>query len=344
MYVIDPLSDPRWTPFVERHHQACAFHTLGWIRALSATYNYQAFVVTSAPPGTELTDAIPVCRVESWATGRRLVSLPFTDHCQPLFHPTAVGEAVDFLGELARQEGYKFFEIRPAVPLTDAPAWDENRSAAYAIHWLDLTPSLETLFNNLHKDSIQRKIRRAQRETLGYVEGRSPEIISQFYALMLRTRRRHQLPPQPKIWFDNLAREIGDSIQFRIATKEGVPVAAIVTLTHPNSVIYKYGCSDERYHSTGSMPFLFWRLIQEAKGQGTDLLDFGRSDLDNPGLIRFKDRWGTRRSDLVYYRFPAPERKGSSTRPGVGAAKAVFARLPDGLLELAGRMIYRHIG
>ena len=344
MYVIDPLSDPRWTPFVQRHPQACAFHTQGWIRALASTYNYKAFAVTSSPPGTELSDAIPVCRVESWATGRRLVSLPFTDHCEPLFRPAAVGEAVNFLGEFARQERYKNLEIRPTGPLTDALAWNRNRSAEYAIHWLDLTRSLETIFNTLHKDSIQRKIRRAEREQLEYVEGRSSEIISQFYTLLVRTRRRHQLPPQPKNWFRNLAQELGDSIQYRIALKQGMPIAAIVTLTHPNSVIYKYGCSDERYHSTGSMPFLFWRLIQEAKGKGTALLDFGRSDLDNPGLIRFKDQWGTRRSELVYYRFPPPDRTGSSPRAGAGAAKAVFACLPDGLLELAGRVIYRHIG
>lgn len=344
MYVIDPLSDPRWTPFVERHPQACAFHTAGWIRSLTVTYNYTAFAVTSTPPGSELTDGIPVCRVESWATGRRLVSLPFTDHCQPLSSPEAIGEALRFLGEFARREQFKVLEVRPAGPFSDQPAWDENRSANFAIHWLDLSQSLEAIFNSLHKDSIQRKIRRAEREKLEYVEGRSSEIIDQFYTLLLRTRRRHQLPPQPKNWFHNLARELGGTIQFRIAQKASAPIAAIVTLTHPNSVIYKYGCSDERYHSTGSMPFLFWRLIQEAKGSGTPLLDFGRSDLDNPGLIRFKDQWGTRRTDLVYYRFPAPQRKGSSTRPGAGFAKAVFARLPDGLLEVAGRMIYRHIG
>jgi CelD/BcsL family acetyltransferase involved in cellulose biosynthesis len=345
MYIVDPLNDLRWAPFVERHAAACAFHTQGWLRALSLTYGYEPFAVTSSAPGRELTDAVPFCRIASWATGRRLVSLPFTDHCQPLVPPDAsMGAVVEFLAELSRREKYKFFELRPAGPLDDAAVGDENRSAAYYIHWLDLTPSLEAIFSSFQKDSIQRKIRRADREGLQYEEGRSPEIIKKFYGLLVRTRRRHQLPPQPMEWFQNLASAMGEAIQFRIALKDDLPVAAIVTLTHRNSLIYKYGCSDERYHATGSMPFLFWRMIQEAKNASIPLVDFGRSDLDNPGLIRFKDQWGTRRTELTYYRFPAPSPARSSFGFAGRAAKAIFARLPDSLLALAGKKIYRHIG
>ena len=341
MHVIDPLSDPRWTPFVERHSAACAFHTIGWLRALRLTYGYEPFAVTSSAPGRELEDAAPFCRIHSWATGPRLVSLPFTDHCQPL---STVRELVPFLTELAQREKYRFVELRPARAIAGTAIGRDHRSAAYVIHWLDLSPSLELIFHALDKDSIQRKIRRAERERLQYREGRSPDILNQFYALLLRTRRRHQLPPQPRSWFENLARSMGESIQFRIAVKDEMPVAAIVTLTHRNAMIYKYGCSDERFHAAGSMPFLFWRMIQDAKQASIPLLDFGRSDLDNPGLIRFKDQWGTRRAELAYYRFPAPAQPSGAPSLGERTAKALFARLPDPLLAMAGRMIYRHIG
>jgi hypothetical protein len=345
MYIIDPLSDLRWVPFVERHPLACAFHTVGWMRALSHTYGYEPFAVTSSPPESELTDAVPFCRIESWATGRRLVSLPFSDHCQPLVpSETAIGAVVNFVAELSRREKYKFFELRPSSPFANAAVSDENRSATYCIHWLDLTPPLETIFNGFQKDSIQRKIRRADRESLKYEEGRSSEIIDKFYGLLVRTRRRHQLPPQPIEWFRNLACSLAESMQVRVASKGHLPVAAIVTLVHRNSVIYKYGCSDERYHATGSMPFLFWRMIQEAKNAAIPLVDFGRSDLDNPGLIRFKDQWGTRKTELTYYRFPAPAPAHSSFGVAGKAAKAIFAKLPDNLLAIAGKLIYRHIG
>ena len=344
MYLIDPLTDPRWRPFVERHPAACAFHTDAWIRALSVTYGYKPFAVTTSAPGVELTDALPVCRVESWATGRRLISLPFTDHCQPLVAAGSAGEFISFLAALAKNEKYKFFELRPASRLEGAAIPEQNRSGSFFFHWLDLSASLEAIFDSFHKDSIQRKIRRAERENLQYAEGRSREIIDQFYALLIRTRRRHQLPPQPREWFYNMAGALGDSVLFRLARKDDRELAAVVTLTHPNSMIYKYGCSDERYHGTGCMPFLYWRMIQDAKNASIPLLDFGRSDLDNPGLTRFKDQWGTRRTELHYYRFPAPASGPRSSGMGSRAAKSVFSILPNRVLEHIGRVLYRHIG
>src|SRR4051794_35545435 len=113
MYIIDPLTDSRWSPFVEQHGSACAFHSEGWLRALWLTYSYRTFAVTSSSPGSELSDALPVCRVESWATGRRLVALPFTDHCQPLLGCDVAmpRKAFEFLVELSQREKYKFIEI-----------------------------------------------------------------------------------------------------------------------------------------------------------------------------------------------------------------------------------------
>ena len=344
MYIIDPLSDPRWTDFVGSHPSACAFHSTGWLRALARTYGYEPLAVSSSAPGTPLTDALPFCRIQSWITGRRIVSLPFSDHCQPLLasgaaHPEL---SIRFLEEYSLRNRFKNLELRPTQDFGGNFSGEPDSS--YYIHWLDLTPPLEAIFSRLHKDSIQRKIRRAEREGLTYASGRSPEIIAKFYRLLLHTRRRHQLPPQPKEWFQNLADCMQDCVQIRIASKDAAPIAAILTLTHRNSMIYKYGCSDERHHAMGGVPFLFWHMIQDAKQASIPLLDFGRSDLDNPGLIRFKDQWGTTKSELRYYRFPPARHTGKTDSLPSRAAKSVFAHLPDAMLEFAGKILYRHIG
>src|ERR1051325_1766172 len=220
MYIIDPLSDVRWTPFVEQHAHACAFHTKSWLQSLSLTYGYEPLAVTSCAPGRELQDAVPLCRIRSWATGHRLVSLPHTDHCQPLFATDTNKQAVlNFIANFSEQEKNKYLELRPAYPLSEDAIGATNRSADYVIHWLDLSPPLENIFNSFHKDSIRRKIARAEREKLQYQEGRSDTIIKTFYSLLLRTRRRHQLPPQPIEWFQNLARTMGETIQFRVAIR-----------------------------------------------------------------------------------------------------------------------------
>lgn len=346
MYIIDPLSDPRWPFLVERHPCASAFHSTGWLRALSQTYGYVTLAVTSCEPSAELTNALPVCRINSRLTGMRLVSLPFSDHCQPLANNfDDLNALLSFASEKLKRDADDFIELRPAFPAESPFFRDEYLSSCYAFHCLDLTPPLETIFAALHKDSIQRKIRRAEREHLSYERGCSDEILRKFYVLLLRTRRRHHLPPQPLSWFRNLLRTMGDSVQIRIALKDQVPIAAILTLQHRNSMIYKYGCSDERYHATGSMPFLFWRLIEESKTHSIPLLDFGRSDLGNAGLNRFKDQWGTRRTELKYYRLPA-RAMSKAAAPSIvkRAAERLFTVLPDSLLEMAGNIFYRHIG
>src|SRR5262249_36070598 len=81
---IDPIRDPRWRALVEGHPQAGIFHTVGWLQALQRTYGFQAVAYTTARAGAELEDGIVFCHADSWLTGKRMISLPFSDHCQPL--------------------------------------------------------------------------------------------------------------------------------------------------------------------------------------------------------------------------------------------------------------------
>jgi hypothetical protein len=58
------------------------------------------------------------------------------------------------------------------------------------------------------------------------------------------TRRRHFLPPHPIEWFRGLIAAFGKDLKIRMASKDGVAVASILTLSHKKSMVYKYGCSD----------------------------------------------------------------------------------------------------
>ena len=80
--VEDPVGDPRWSDLLDRHPVASVFHSPGWLGALRQTYGYEPFVVTTSH-GLTLENGMVVCRVKGW-TSRRLVSLPFSDHCDPL--------------------------------------------------------------------------------------------------------------------------------------------------------------------------------------------------------------------------------------------------------------------
>jgi len=71
----------------------------------------------------------------------------------------------------------------------------------------------------------------------------------------------------------------GDALQIRVACKENVPVAAILTIRHKNTITYKYGCSDARFHNLGGTHLLFWKTIEEAKAAGLQFFDLGRTGM-----------------------------------------------------------------
>ena len=119
----------------------------------------------------------------------------------------------------------QYIEIRPVSyrPNSDIGL---QESLVYQFHRLDLRPSTEGLFHDFHKDCVQRKIRRAEREGLKYEAGNSEALLQKFYRLLLMTRSRQFLPPQPLAWFRGLVAAFGDDIKIRVAFKEDLPVAA----------------------------------------------------------------------------------------------------------------------
>lgn len=345
-FTLNPLVDMRWSRFVDRHPRASIFHTRAWLDALHRTYGYEPVVYTTSSPSEELENGIAFCRIGSWLTGRRLVSLPFSDHCEPLVDN---GEEWEFLVtsviEGSRSAKCKYVEMRPlAAPPKPGEVARLAQSESFYLHLVDLRQELEAIFHNFHKTSVRGQIRRAEREKLSCVIGRSPEILRQFYRLLTATRRRHQLPPQPFNWFENLAGCLNDRLTIRLACKDGSPVASILTLSFRGHAYYKYSCSDKRFHNLGGTQMLLWQAIKEEKEKGAHILDLGRSDITHTSLAIFKDHWGGTRSFVNYYRYPPSNHHSKAGKWTEEIARYIFSRLPDSLLSTAGRLLYPHIG
>jgi hypothetical protein len=346
LHALNPLQDRRWVELVGRHPHSSIFHTPAWLDALHRTYGYEPVVyTTNAPSERELTNGLVCCRINSWLTGSRLVSLAFSDHCQPL--ASGAGELETLIARLLdsfERQNVQYIEMRPLI--SGASGFEAlpglAKSASFCHHSLDLRPELEALFRGFHKSCVQRKIFRAHREALTYEEGRSETLLKAFYSLLVLTRKRHGLIPQPIAWFRALLHCLQEASTIRVVWKNRTPVASIMTLHHRNRVIYKYGCSDARFNHLGGIPFLFWQTIQEAKRLRAVELDLGRSDYDQLGLIAFKQRLGAVPGPLTYYRYPRPA-------PGPGRRNSRFVsalceRLPSVVSQIGGSLLYRHVG
>ncbi len=342
IYEINPTSDARWDNFVAGHPSSSVFHTRGWLQALQDTYGYVPMAFTTSAPDDELTGAIPACEIVGWLGRRRLVSLPFSDHCALLTSNQAQrGQLLDYLRAAVDGGRYTHVELRDA----GEDALEDRAFVAcgkFAFHTLDLRPELSTILHNCHADCIQRKIRRAERDGVSVESGNSAALLEQFYQLVLKTRRRHGLPAQPVEWFRNILRRLSEQAKVWIASQDGQPITGIFTLQHQQTLTYKYGCSDRKFSSLGGTQLLFWKAIEEAKRSGLLEMDMGRSDLDNPGLIQFKDRWNAVRTSIRYHRYPEKKAARKSSHGSVG--KQVWSHAPERVIEAAGRILYRYMG
>jgi lipid II:glycine glycyltransferase (peptidoglycan interpeptide bridge formation enzyme) len=253
---------------------------------------------------------------------------------------------IRYLQTALEHEEWKYLQVRP-VSENLRLAIDGNGclpAATYFLHRLDLRPDLDEVFRGLNKDSVQRRIQRAERAGLAEKCGRSEDLLKEFYALFVITRGRHHVPPSPYAWFRNLIHCQGEALEIRLAHKDETPIAAILTLQFKDVVYYKYGCSDARFNRFGATPWLFWRAITAAKSNGANEFDMGRTEQDNAGLLAFKNQWVPQPERLVYWQYPYASSLDSAGDWKLKIAKSAFSYMPDRLLTIIGKLVYRHIG
>ena len=350
--LIDVLHEATWDRMVEVHPRATVFHSRGWLEALSRTYGYQAMALCSPSWSGDVANVFVFSVVRSRWTGTRLVSLPFSDHCDPLVtEPRELENLLEALPAaapgLARHSRYT--EFRPLSAELDEVFDESGRWGPYrryVFHELDLREGSRAVYDRFHKDCVQRKIRRAEREKLVCSRsfgGTDDALLDDFYALFSRHRQRLGIPPQPRSWFRNLQGCLGSACRIRVARKGKRPVGAIMTLTFRDRCVFKYGASNPEGNRMGAMQMLLWEAIREACDDGCVAFDMGRTDLVQEGLAEFKDRWGARRMPLTYYQYPPPQSVSDSPWRR-RFSKSIGPRVPLPVLELAGRWIYRHIG
>ena len=343
VYEIDPLRDARWEALVNSHDGASVFHSTNWLKTLNTVYGYDPVVITSCRPEAELTNGLVFCRVKRWLRGPRFISLPFSDYCDPLVNnPGELDGLLFYVRKQVDTGRWKYTEIRPTLGQPGGQTGFSKR-AAYRLHHLNLSGSVQELFDSCHKSCIQRKIRRAQREKLGYQQGTSEAVLGEFYNLLVMTRRRQCMPPQPLAWFRALVDAFVGNLTIRVASKGNLPVASILTITHKKCMVYKYGCSDARFHKLGGMPFLFWNAILEAKERGLQQMDMGRSDISNPGLISFKEHLGAVGTELRYWTYPEQSELTEDDWK-IKAFRQTVPVMPDLVLKAVGGFLYRHVG
>ena len=339
---LDPFYDSEWDRLVVSNPNSTVFHRAAWAKVLSKTYGHQPIFLHFCR-GSESVALLPIMEVASHFTGRRGVSMPFSDLCHPLVFDHCGQELLmENLLELGRQRKWRYFELRGGkenLPLSAAAA------ERYYGHKLDLSIGIEQLFVRL-ESPVRRAIRKAEKSGLSVEVTKTRQAMLDFYRLHVRTRRRHGLPPQPLSFFLNLHEEIIEAgLGFVVlAKKETRPVAGAVFLHSGETAFFKFGASDERLQQYRANNLVMWKGIKRLVESDLTTLHLGRTSLENEGLRRFKLSWGTEEETIEYFRVDPSGRKCLTlAHHDSGFHNTVFRRLPLLLNRLAGSIIYPHL-
>lgn len=101
-----------------------------------------------------------------------------------------------------------------------------------------------------------------------------------------RARRYGNLPPA---WIETWARVAPDAAVTLVASRDGVPVAAMAFLLHGAAATYLIGWSGDEGRRSSAHNLTLWHATEALRARGVRRLDLGQLDpRAQPGLARFK--------------------------------------------------------
>lgn len=387
--IIDPIRDSEWDRIFASLPDRAFFLKSCWARVLNESYGYKPLYFVddrktsrsgamrwdelhsggelgakqesgAAPPCI-----IPVMEVDSFLTGKRGVSLPFTDYCEPVApDANSFRTLLDEVLRHGKESGWKYLELRGGESLLGGEcrfsfSGEDGMEAAvltahsrkagavphktYLRHILQIQRTEEEQFRLL-KPSIRRNIRTAQRSGVRVAISDLASDLREYYKLHCLTRKRHGVPPQPWSFFKSMHRNVISAGKgfIVLGRYQGQAIAGAVYFHSGKQGIYKFGASDKQYQHLRANNLVMWKAIRWFLENEFKELSLGRTDPENAGLLSFKKGWGTSEECLPYSRYYMGIKATHVRRKAL--SELSFSLLPSPVLRLLGRFLYKHVG
>ncbi len=338
--VMDPLRDRRWAELAERRGGGL-FQSVPWAAAVAEAYGFgmEAAVVMEGgrPVAGVLYSVLDDC------VGKRVVSLPFTDVCDPFAGSgREMGELLAHLQGFGVPVHLRAMECEAAksagVAVAKRARWHRLRVESAEGVWQGMAPAM------------RRGVRKAEREGVTVAPLEGPDACERFLALHAGVRKRkYRLLAQPRAFFEAIRGQfepLGGWLPLG-AFHEGRLIAATLYLRWGNVLYYKFNASAEAGLAMRPNNLLVWEGAKMAAALGCGVMDLGPSDDDQPGLIRFKQDSGAEAGEVQFLRWTPPgwsDGRGPGVKRLLGELTGLLteAGVPDEISVRAGALLYRY--
>lgn len=336
---LDPRDDPRWAERVG-DGRGSLFSSPPWLRAVCRTYGFAAHarLVVGTGPATGGLAWVPVDDVR----GARRVSLPFSDRADPVPDDPAV--LTRLLADRPDDVPWTLRVLESASTSVPAGATVTGRAAWHATT-LDVDVDADALRRRLHPQA-RRNTDLAARRGVRVRRGTTLADLHTLHALhVARRRERYGMLAPPVELFEELATEFdaGDGLVVLLAEADGEAVAGALFLEWDGVLYYKFGASRAAALPLRPNDALFWAGLRHALDRGLRALDWGVSDLDQPGLVAYKRKWADDERRVLGLRLgPPPASARVDALLGEVTALLTDPSVPEELTARAGRELYRY--
>lgn len=342
---VNAITDSRWHQLTTQF-DSDLFHSVPWLRGLAQTYGFDIrALIKLDETGTPLY-GLTYARIGEM-TQAHYVGLPFSDFFDPLVHNSDQWQ--ELFGHLLEKEDLPY-AIRCLH--NTAPQADARLKHTYTAKWhcIDLTPDDDTRWMNLHS-SARRAIRKAEKNGVTVRMDGSEAALQAFFNLHLRLRKhKYKMLAQPYAFFHNIWRNFIEPGQgtFALAEYDGQVIGAVMFLEWNNKFYYKFNASDLENVQLRPNDPMVWAGSQYAHGRGLRYLDFGLSDSDQEGLIRYKQKFATDEKDVYFLKYTpegyAPNHQTTAVQQLLPQLTDILTHpdVPDHITQEAGRLLYRN--
>jgi CelD/BcsL family acetyltransferase involved in cellulose biosynthesis len=319
-----------------------------WLDLIARLNGYSIVPLTTSDEDGRVTGYLPLCFMRSSLTGKRLVSLPYSDHCPLLAKDEAsANKLIERAIRLADQLNVRYLELRTGLNDVLANRSELTQGNHYVRWQLPLYFDADVIWSKLWIP-VQQQINEARKLGITVRCAQNRLEAAQYYWLHLQRSKREGVPPQPQRFFEGLWDAFGKNgaMQILLAEYNGNCIAGMVLLASGTTVRYAYGASDEKYLSLAPNNLLMWEAIAWGCQNGYMNLDMGRTAIENEGLMEFKRRWGAIAEPLPYYYYPQIEGLASTSEQSkkFRLLTSTWRKLPLQLSGPLGGLLYRHLG
>lgn len=339
---VDPRVDNLWQRLVDQNRSS-VFHSPEWIRVLTDTYGLEirAYVVVDGVG--EPRAGIPFCRIAD-IMGERIVTLPFSDYCDPVVADRDQWNCL--IDKLSVERCPIVIRcVHNSVPLADERFALVKRAKW---HGLSLEPDLDVIWKGMHS-SGRHGIRKALRRGVIVQMAQHEKELRAFFEMHVRVRKyKYRLLPQPYRMFESIWRNFIEKQKgsLMLAVYHGEIIGGVLFLEWKDTLYYKFNASALGDLSLRQNELLLWEGISYGKWKGYSHLDLGLSDWDQEGLVQYKRKFGTEERVISFLRYTidGPPPQESQVRNLLTQITELFTdeSVPDGVTEKAGDILYRY--